>query len=67
MRKIMTDNECNSETTTTTTKKNRFEEGQVAPGMRPEKSHLTPEVKIANETICDHAWGKLYSHFCNLL
>jgi hypothetical protein len=52
-------------------KKNRFEECQVAPGMRPEKGHLIPEVKIDNE-ICDHVWDKLYSpappfHFCNLL
>jgi hypothetical protein len=64
-REIMRDNECNSETTTTTTtkKKNRFEECQVAPGARPEKGHLTPEVKMAKEIICDHVWDKPYPPF----
>jgi hypothetical protein len=37
-----------------TNKKNRFEGCQVIPGVRPEKGHLTPEVKIANKIICDH-------------
>jgi hypothetical protein len=48
-REIMRDNESNSET-----KKTRFEECQVAPEARPEKGHLAPEVKVANEIICDH-------------
>jgi hypothetical protein len=43
----MRDNECSRQT-------NRFEECQVAPGARPEKGHLAPEVKIASERICDH-------------
>jgi hypothetical protein len=50
-------NECNSETNR---KENRFEECQVAAGVRPEKSHLTPEVKIVNERACDHVWDKLH-------
>jgi hypothetical protein len=31
--------------------------------------HLAPEVKTANEIMCDYVWDKLYSppHFCNLL
>jgi hypothetical protein len=56
MREIMRDNECNSETN----KKNGFEECQVTPGVRPEKGHPSPEVKIANEIICDHVWDKRY-------
>jgi hypothetical protein len=28
--------------------------------VRPEKSHLSPEVKVANKIACDHAWDKLY-------
>jgi hypothetical protein len=48
-REIMRDNECNSEAG-----KIRLEECQVAPGMRPEKSHLAPEVKMSNEIVCDH-------------
>jgi hypothetical protein len=28
--------------------KNRFEEYQAAPGVRPEKGHLAPQVKITN-------------------
>jgi hypothetical protein len=41
--------------------KNRFEECQVASGARSEKGHLTPEIKIANEIVCDHnVWDKLY-------
>jgi hypothetical protein len=51
----MRDNECNSETN-----KNRFEECQVAVGTRSEKGHFTPQVKIANEIICDHVWDKLF-------
>jgi hypothetical protein len=43
--------------------KNRFEECQAAPGVRPEKGHLTPEVKMANEIVCDHAWDKLCPPF----
>jgi hypothetical protein len=62
-REIMTDNECISKTN----EKTRFEERQVAPGTRPEKGHLAPEVKMANEIICDHVWDKLPLHFCNLL
>jgi hypothetical protein len=37
----------------------RFEECHVAPGARPEKGHLAPEVKMANEIVCDHVWDKL--------
>jgi hypothetical protein len=43
-----------------TKKKIGFEEFQVAPGLRPEKGHLTPEVKIANKIICDCVWDKMY-------
>jgi hypothetical protein len=43
--------------------KQGFEEYQVAPGVRPEKGHLTPVVKIANELICEHIWDKLYPPF----
>jgi hypothetical protein len=38
---------------------NGFEECQVAPGARPEKGHLAPEVKTANEIICEHVGDKL--------
>jgi hypothetical protein len=24
--------------------------------VRPEKDHLAPEVKMANEIVCDHVW-----------
>jgi hypothetical protein len=58
MREITRDNECNSETK----QKTGSEECQVVPGMRPEKGHLTLEVKIANE-ICDHVQDKLYPPF----
>jgi hypothetical protein len=61
-REIMTDNECNSETN-----KTGFEECHIAPGARPEKGHLAPEVKMPNEIICGHVWDKLYPHFCNPL
>jgi hypothetical protein len=54
-REIMRDNECNSETN----KKNGFEECYIAPGVRPEKGHLTPEVKAANKMTCDYVWDKL--------
>jgi hypothetical protein len=27
---------------------------------RPEKGHLAPEVKAANEITCDYVWDKLY-------
>jgi hypothetical protein len=40
--------------------KNRFEKCQVAPGQRLQKGYLAPEVKTANEIICDHVWDKLY-------
>jgi hypothetical protein len=56
----MRGNEHNSETKQN---KNGFKECQVAPGARPEKAHLTPEVKIANEIICDHVWDKMYPPF----
>jgi hypothetical protein len=32
----------------------------MSPGLRPEKGHLSPEVKVANEIACDHIWDKLY-------
>jgi hypothetical protein len=53
------DNECNRKQKI----KSRFEECQVAPGVRPEKGHLTPEVKMANEIICDHVRDKLHPPF----
>jgi hypothetical protein len=31
--------------------------------MKPEKGHFIPEVKIANEIICDYIWDKLYPAF----
>jgi hypothetical protein len=31
--------------------------------VRPEKGHLAPEVKVANEITCDHVWDKLYLPF----
>jgi hypothetical protein len=43
-----------------TVKKTNKKNGKVALGARPEKGHLAPEVKIANEIICDHVWDKLY-------
>jgi hypothetical protein len=49
IKEIMRVNECKNET-----EKNRFEKCHVAPGMRPQKSHLTPEVDVANEIICEH-------------
>jgi hypothetical protein len=51
--------ECNSEIN----KKSGFEEHHIALGVRPEKDHLTPEVKMANEIVCDHVWDKLYPPF----
>jgi hypothetical protein len=30
---------------------------------RPEKGHLTPEVKTVNEIVCDYVWDKLYPPF----
>jgi hypothetical protein len=47
-RELTRDSECNSET-----EKSGFEECHIAPGVRPEKGHLTPEVKMANEIVCD--------------
>jgi hypothetical protein len=35
----------------------------MSPGVKPEKGHLAPEVKMANEIICDHVWNKLYPPF----
>jgi hypothetical protein len=32
----------------------------MSPGVRPEKGHLIPKVKMANEIVCDHVWDKLY-------
>jgi hypothetical protein len=45
--------------TATVKQKTRFEEYQVASGARPEKGHLTPNVKKASEIICEHVWDKL--------
>jgi hypothetical protein len=59
-REVMRDNEYISETKQT---KNGFEECHVAPGVRQEKGHHTPEVRIANEIVCDHIWDKLYPPF----
>jgi hypothetical protein len=47
MREIRRDNECSSETN----KKPGFEECHSAPGMRPEKGHLAPEVQMVNVTV----------------
>jgi hypothetical protein len=58
-REIMRDNECNSET-----EKIGFEECHVAPGMGPEKIHLAPEVKMADEIVRGHVCDKMYPcHF----
>jgi hypothetical protein len=35
----------------------------MSPGVRPEKGHLTTEVKVANEIVCDRVWDKLYPPF----
>jgi hypothetical protein len=45
-------NKCYSET-----KKKQL--GNVT--WRPGKGHLAPEVKAANEIICDYVWDKMYS------
>jgi hypothetical protein len=58
-REMMRENESNSEIT----KNTGFEEYQVASGVRPEKGHLTPEVKMANEIVCDHVRDRLYPPF----
>jgi hypothetical protein len=47
------DNECYSEI-----KKNQSR-GMLS-GARPEKGHLAPEVKEANEIAYDYVWDKLY-------
>jgi hypothetical protein len=50
-----------------TVKQKKLELGNVT--WRPEKGHLDPEVKRANEMTCDYVWDKLYpppSHFYNL-
>jgi hypothetical protein len=52
----MRDNEGYSET-----KKNQI--WRMSPGVRPEKGHLTSEVKVASERACDHVWDKLYPAF----
>jgi hypothetical protein len=31
--------------------------------VRPDKGHLAPEVKLANEIVCNHVWDKLYPPF----
>jgi hypothetical protein len=46
------DNECHSET------KENWIWG-MSPGVRPEKGHLTPEVKAANDSTCDYVCDKL--------
>jgi hypothetical protein len=30
---------------------------------KPEKAHLAPAVKTANEITCDYVWDKLYPPF----
>jgi hypothetical protein len=57
------DNETQQEIMSATVKQKKtgFEECHLAPGMRPEKGHLTPEVKMANEIVCDHVWDKLHT------
>jgi hypothetical protein len=35
----------------------------MPPEVKPEKGHLTPEVKIANKIVHDHVWDKLYPPF----
>jgi hypothetical protein len=35
----------------------------MSPGVRLEKSRFDPEVKIANEIVCDHVWDKMYLPF----
>jgi hypothetical protein len=42
------DTQCNSET-----KENGFEKYYVASGVRSEKDHVAPEVKMVNEIVCD--------------
>jgi hypothetical protein len=59
-REIMRDNEGDNECNSKTTDPPKFEECQIAPGVRPKKAHLILEVKIANEIICDQVWDKLY-------
>jgi hypothetical protein len=49
------DNECYRET-----KKNQS--WRMLPGMRPEKGHLAPLVKVANEIACDHVWDSPPPH-----
>jgi hypothetical protein len=53
----MRNNECKSKTNKP---KSRFEECHIALGTRPEKGHLPPQAKIANEIVCDHVCDKLY-------
>jgi hypothetical protein len=38
--------------------KNGFKKYHIAPGVRPEKGHLFPDVKMANEIVYDHIWDK---------
>jgi hypothetical protein len=59
-REIMRDNEKDNEYNSERNKNPRFEECHIAPGVRPEKGHLTPDVKMVNDIVCDHVWDKLY-------
>jgi hypothetical protein len=45
------------------TVKQRKQSWGMLPGVRPEKGHLTPEVKAGNEIACDYVWDKLYPPF----
>jgi hypothetical protein len=47
------DKECYSET------KKKQSWGMLSK-VRPQKGHLAPEVKVANEIACDYVWDKLY-------
>jgi hypothetical protein len=38
--------------------KDKLELGNVT--WKPEKVHLTPEVREANAMVCDYVWDKLY-------
>jgi hypothetical protein len=54
--KGMGDNECYSET------KKKWSWG-LLPGVIPEKGHIAPEFKMANEITCNCVWDKLYPTF----
>jgi hypothetical protein len=49
-----------SATVKQTNKTPKFGECHITPGVKPEKGHLTLEVKMANEIIYDHIWDKVY-------